>query len=79
MKRYDVWVNSDMTEGRGPMRFHSSYKTFKKAAEFVDKQCGVFGYTPKIPWSQQGQKSYASPPYSRVWGGDWEIRELEIK
>ncbi len=62
-KIYLVFKNSDLTEGRGPMVFHSAWKDKSEAIKFMDRQPGVMGR--RGVWSEQKY-------------GDWECRETDL-
>lgn len=47
MKIYAVTQNSDLTEGRGPMRDVAYFLHENAAWEFADTLDGVMGYKPK--------------------------------
>lgn len=58
----DVFIvlkNSDFTEGRGPMYFHSVWDTLEAATKYVMGQPGIFG-------SQQ-EKTYLGNKRERTW------------
>lgn len=60
-----VFKNADSTEGRGPMLFHSAFKTLDLACEFLDTQCGIMGR--KCPLERQ----YGS--------GRWTMNDHDIQ
>ena len=60
---FATFRNSDMTEGRGPMRLDRVFLNREHAASYVDEQPGVFGRREK--WSENDN-------------GDWEIHEIEL-
>lgn len=60
---YVVMRNSEMTEGRGPMVFHSLWSTKEVADHFIDEQPGVMGRKQK--WSQQKY-------------GDWTVTPMPV-
>lgn len=78
---YGVYYNSDMTEGRGPMKLSRLYLHRDHAVTFMDKQVGVMGRKP-------GEGAFRNlHPGCTTWdcvkcfgtlGGDWRITEHEV-
>lgn len=61
---YVVYVNADMTEGRGPMVVDSIWLNKSKAEKYIDSKEGVMGR--KNTWSN-------------VAYGDWMIKSMETE
>jgi hypothetical protein len=43
MKIYVVTKNADFTEGRGPMLYHSTYRSLEGARNYVKDHAGIYG------------------------------------
>lgn len=71
-KIYLVFVNMDMSEGRGPMRFVHACASKRGAKDYVDAQRGI-GRPPEgmtlSDWCESGKDG--------GWGG-YDIREVEL-
>jgi hypothetical protein len=61
---YMTQSNSDMTEGRGPMRNEIAFLNREDAAKYIDNQPGVMGR--RMQWSKEKF-------------GDWEIVEINVQ
>lgn len=57
-KIFMVYKQSDTTEGRGPMVFHTAFTTEEVANAYIDDRPGVMGRTAK--WSKEKY-------------GDWKV------